>query len=75
MRMDGNTSGLYEVRSRIVADLRQLGAKTIVGVYTKFNPVWLGNKNATEEDLTNKQAWRLFNNPPTAEEFDYLIVV
>lgn len=73
--MDGNMSGDHKQRHRIVTALRDHGAKTIVGIFAKYQPIWLGDKRTAEEDSTNEQAWALINRPPTADGLDYLLVV
>lgn len=73
--LDGDSSGQHEARHQTVAVLQNLGAKTIVGIYVKFYPIWLGDRKISDEEPTNEQAWRLLNHPPTADGLDYFIVV
>lgn len=73
--LDGNSSGQHETRHQTVTALRDLGAKTVVGIYAKFHPIWLGDRKISDEEPTNEQAWRLLNHPPTADGLDYFIIV
>lgn len=73
--MYGEPSGDHHQRHDTVRALRGLGARSVVGIYAKFNPIWLGNKKASDEDPINEQAWALLNHPPTADGLDCFIVV
>lgn len=73
--LDGDSSSQHEARHQTVTALRDLGAKTVVGIYAKFDPIWLGSRRASDEDSTNTQAWALLNHPPTADGLDYFMIV
>lgn len=73
--LDGDSSGRHETRHQTVIALRNLGAKTVVGIYAKLCAIWLGDRGLSDEESTNQQAWELLNHPPTADGLDYFIVV
>lgn len=68
--MDSDMSGDRKQRHRIVTTLRDFGAKSVVGIYVKYSPIWLGDKKVTENNIANEQAWALINRPPTADGLD-----
>lgn len=73
--MFGGASGDHQQRHQVVTALRDLGAQSVVGIYVKYEPIWLGDGKTTDDDITNQQAWALLNRPPTSDGLDYLLVV
>ncbi len=73
--MGGESSGNREARHQTVIALRDLGAKSVVGIYAKYNPAWLGDRKVSDDDPANQQAWALLNHPPTSDGLDYLITI
>ncbi len=73
--MHGQASGDHLQRHETVQALRDLGAKSVIGIYAKYKPIWLGDRKKSDEDLANAQSWALLNHPPTADGLDCFIVV
>lgn len=73
LNSDNSSDG--EIRRGFIRAIRNAGAKTVVGVYVKYVPIWLGDREITDTEPKNEQAWVLMNNPPTPEGLDYSLVV
>ncbi len=71
--MYGDSSGHLKERRDVVEALRDLGAKTVVGIYAKTEASPEQCKNIADFQAMNTQVQRLKNHPPKDEEFDYLI--
>lgn len=76
--MPGGSSLDHSQRHEVVQALRDLGAKTVVGMYAKCNLPESSFDGATPTVIDSpfkKQVRSLLQSPPTADEFDYLIIV
>lgn len=71
--MYGNSSGHQRERGEVVGALRDLGAKTVVGIYAKAEASPDQCKNIADFQAMSTQVQRLNNHQPKDEEFDYLI--
>lgn len=79
--LDSNESADHNVRHRLVQNLRNLGAKTVIGVYAKVKyprkiPTSGLSLEARQRRLAQAKCINtLKHNPPTADGLDYFIVV
>lgn len=68
-----------ELRHECIKVMRRTGVKTVVGVYVKVKKPWplLGRNFIGRPDLQllKTTVRKLLQNPPTADEVDYLIIV
>lgn len=64
-----------EIRRGFIRAIKSAGAKSVVGIYAKYLPVWLGDRAISDEELKNSQAWKLLNRPPVLDDFDYSLTV
>ncbi len=71
--MYGMSSGYPKERLQVVEALRDLGAKTVVGIYVRTTVSPEQCENIADFQAISAQVQRLKNHPPKDEEFDYLI--
>ena len=74
--LDSNESADHNVRHRLVQNLRNLGAKTAVGIYVKATKEPIRPLMSSLEKVEfNKQITAIEQSNPTADGLDYFIVV
>lgn len=76
--LNSEASSMHDLRHELVKVMRNVGAKTVVGIYAKSDlpKLSFGRSAATVIDSPfRKQVRSLIDDPPTAEDFDYFIVV
>ncbi len=72
--MHGDSSGVPRERNEVVAALRRLGAKSVVGIYTKTEARTDNCENVADFHTLCTQCQRLANHPPTTEGLDLFLI-
>ncbi len=79
--LDGDSSAQHEARHQTVTALRDLGAKTLVGIYAEARLRFFANEYERTPDVVycqrriNNQILSIEQSNPTADGLDYFIVV
>lgn len=71
--MHGNSSGVHKERHDVVTALRELGAKSVVGIYAKAKADPNLCRSVAEFQALCAQVQRLAKCPPTAEGLDLFL--
>lgn len=73
--MDGKRSGNHACRHQTVTKLREVGAKSVVGIYAKATTITDDSSmSKRERNQLNKQIAAIEQDCPTADGLDYLVI-